>query len=92
MKCQWAQHQGILSDFIQVSEETAKDLQCWLLHYNWTSGRPLSLLHPELMIVTDASLLGWEGHLGEVEIRGLWSLAETLLHINLLDCGPFAWR
>ena len=35
--------------------------------------------------MTDAPLLGWDGHQGEVEIRGLWSPAETVLHINLLD-------
>ena len=33
--------------------------------------RPLSLPHPELTVVTDALLLGWGGHLGEVEIGGL---------------------
>ena len=63
LKSQWAQHQGDPSETIQVSEETAKDLQWWLLDRNWTGGRPLSLPHPELTLVTDASLLVWEGHL-----------------------------
>ena len=59
-------------------------LPWWLQDRNWVSGRPLSLPHPDMKVVTDASLLGWGGHLGEVEIRGLWSLAETRLHMNLL--------
>ena len=83
VKSQWQQHQGNLSNLIQESEETAKDLQWWL------SGRPLALPHPELTVVTDASLLGWGGHQGEVEIRVLWSPAETLLHINLLALKAF---
>ena len=57
LKSQWAQHQGNLLDSIQVSEETAKDLQWWLLDPSWTRGRPLSLPHPELT-VTDTLFLG----------------------------------
>ena len=37
------------------------------------------------MVVTNVSLMGSGGHLGEVEFRGLWSPAETRLHINLLE-------
>ena len=85
LKSQWTQHRGNLSDSIQVSEKTAKDLQWWLLDHNWTSGRPLSMPNPELMVVMDASLLGWGGHLGEVEIRELWSPAKTHFHINVLE-------
>ena len=40
---------------------------------------------PRLTVVTDASLLGWDSLLGEVEIRGCWFLAESQLHINLLE-------
>ena len=45
-------------------------------------------------MVTDASLLGLGGHLGEVEIRGLWSPAEARLHINLLELRAInlAWK
>ena len=35
------------------------------------------LTHRGLMVVPDALLLAWRGNLGEAEIRGLWSLAET---------------
>ena len=85
LKSQWQQHQGNLSDTVQISQETAKDLQWWLLNQDWPSGKPLSLPHPEVTVVTDASLLGWGGHLEEAEIRGLWSPAESQLHINLLE-------
>ncbi|KAJ1198544.1 hypothetical protein NDU88_002383 [Pleurodeles waltl] len=85
LKFQWAQHQGNLSDMVQISEGTAKDLQWWLSNPNWVNGRSLSLLQPDLSIVTDASLLGWDGHMGEAEISGLGSPAESGLHINMLE-------
>ncbi|KAJ1093251.1 hypothetical protein NDU88_006356 [Pleurodeles waltl] len=84
LKFQWAQHQGNLTDVVQISERTAEDLQWWLVNCEWVKGRPLSLPQPDLTVVTDASLLGWGCHLGEVEIRGHWSPAESGLHINLL--------
>ncbi|KAJ1198714.1 hypothetical protein NDU88_002553 [Pleurodeles waltl] len=85
LKFQWAQHQGNLTDVVQISERTAEDLQWWLVNCEWVKGRPLSLPQPDLTVVTDASLLGWGGHLGEVEIRGHWFPAESGLHINLLE-------
>ena len=85
VKSQWQQHQGNFSETVQISKDTAKDLQWWLLNQDWPSGRPLSLPHAEVTVVTNASLLGWVGHLGEVEIRGLWSPAESPLHINILE-------
>ena len=58
-----AQHQGNHSGQVQISEKTTRDLQWWLLNRDWVSGRPLFLPHPELTVMTDASLLGWGGHL-----------------------------
>ena len=60
-------------------------MQWWILNCDWVSGRPLSLPQPELTVVADASLLGWGGHLGKVEIRSIWSLMEAQHHINLLE-------
>ncbi|KAJ1211174.1 hypothetical protein NDU88_006535 [Pleurodeles waltl] len=84
-KFQWAQHQENLTDMVQISGGTVKDLQWWLVNCDWVKGRLLSLSQPDLMIVADASLLGWGGHLGKAEIRGLWSPAESGLHSNLLE-------
>mgnify|MGYP002804394544 CR=1 FL=1 len=58
LKFLWQQHQGNLSDHVQISEQTAKDLQLWLLNQDWPSDRALSLSHSDLTVVTDASLLG----------------------------------
>ncbi|KAJ1117822.1 hypothetical protein NDU88_006018 [Pleurodeles waltl] len=85
LKFQWVQHQGRLSDKVQISEETAKDLQWWLTNQDLFKGRSLSFPQPDLTVVTDASLLRWGGHMGEAEIRGLCSPANSGLHINLLE-------
>ncbi|KAJ1178680.1 hypothetical protein NDU88_003922 [Pleurodeles waltl] len=39
LKFQWAQHQGNLSNMVQISEETAKDLQWWLSYPHWVHNR-----------------------------------------------------
>lgn len=70
---------------VQISEGTALDLQWWLTNCDWIRGRPLSLPQPDHAVVTDASILRWGGHLVEVEISGIWSAAESRLHINFLD-------
>ncbi|XP_078497067.1 uncharacterized protein LOC144753171 [Lissotriton helveticus] len=85
LKFQWAQHQGNLSDHVLISEGTARQLQWWLTDRDWVNGRSLSLPQPEHVVVTGASLQGWGGHMGDAEIRGLWSPAEARLHINLLE-------
>ena len=38
-----------------------------------------------VMVVTNASTQGWEAHLEELAIRGLWSPEEQALHIYLLE-------
>ena len=47
---------------------------------------------PELVITSDASLLGWGAHFQEQATGGRWSPFECLLHINVLEClaGMFA--
>ena len=79
LKSYWQQNQGNLSDLVQISKEAAKELQWWLLNQDWPSIRVLSLPHPEVTVVTDASLLAG------AESRELWSPVEFLLHINLLE-------
>ncbi|KAJ1094268.1 hypothetical protein NDU88_007346 [Pleurodeles waltl] len=47
-------------------------------------GRPFSQPPPVTSVITDASTLGWGVHLGDLEIKGLWSPVERMFHINLL--------
>lgn len=58
-----------------------RDLQWWLLSF---SDLGLIILYLTLAVVsTDASLSGWGEIFGSFMTRGLWSLAESFLQINL---------
>ena len=40
---------------------------------------------PSLILVSDASRIGWGSTLGHLEISGKWSVTESNLHINILE-------
>ena len=60
-----------------------------MLDANLASGMPFSPPPLEVFVVSDASTLGWDCHLEDVEIKGLWSLMEQLHHISLLELQAF---
>ncbi|KAJ1086510.1 hypothetical protein NDU88_006626 [Pleurodeles waltl] len=82
---QWFQHKGDLEDSITITSDTVVDLQWWAAIGNLSQGRPLSLPPPMATVVTDDSTLGWGAHLGDLEVKGLWSPVEQRFHINLLE-------
>ncbi|KAJ1196926.1 hypothetical protein NDU88_000789 [Pleurodeles waltl] len=82
---QWFQHKGDLEDSITITRDTAVDLQWWAAIDNLSQGRPFSLPPPVATVVADASTLGWGAHLGDLEVKGLWSPVEQRFHINLLE-------
>ena len=85
MKSPWAQYQGNLSDLVQILEETAKELR-FVVDETTLGQRQAPLPSPPGNDCGDqSSLLGWGSHLRELEIRVLWSPAESLLHINFLE-------
>lgn len=40
---------------------------------------------PRLVVMTDASLSGWGGHMTGAVAQGVWSTQESKLHINILE-------
>ena len=46
---------------------------------------PIKSPQPDLILYTDASLLGWGATCQGVQIGGAWSLEERSLHINCLE-------
>ena len=48
-------------------------------------GQPLHPLQHAVQLFTDTSNEGWGTHLGDFTARGVWSLLESLLHINFLE-------
>ncbi|XP_078520251.1 uncharacterized protein LOC144785006 [Lissotriton helveticus] len=82
LRRQWYQHNGDLRESVRISREAAADLSWWSVEGNLSQGKPFQL---PPSVATDASTLGWGAHLGDLEIKGLWSPEERLLHINLLE-------
>ncbi|KAJ1176911.1 hypothetical protein NDU88_002178 [Pleurodeles waltl] len=85
LRRQWFQHKGDLRDSIKISKEAVADLHWWTVDGKLSQGKPFSLPPPVATVISDASTLGWGAHLGDLEIKGLWSPAEQMLHINLLE-------
>ncbi|KAK7103606.1 hypothetical protein V1264_018474 [Littorina saxatilis] len=57
----------------------------WLDTHWLTQGVPIALPPPEMHLFSDASLQGWGAHLDGSTTSGLWTPAQRLLHINLLE-------
>ncbi|KAJ1112426.1 hypothetical protein NDU88_000690 [Pleurodeles waltl] len=85
LRKQWFQHKGDLEEFITIYRDAAKDLRWWAVDGNLSQGRPFALPPSVATIIMDASTLGWGAHLGDLEIKGLWSPVEQTFHISLLE-------
>ncbi|KAJ1180645.1 hypothetical protein NDU88_005865 [Pleurodeles waltl] len=85
LRRQWSQHKGDLEGAVKISRDAAVDLKWWIASNNLSQGKPFALSPPVATVITDASTLGWGAHLGDLEIKGLWSPEEQMFHINLLE-------
>ncbi|KAJ1124818.1 hypothetical protein NDU88_003267 [Pleurodeles waltl] len=85
LRRQWSQHRGDLEGSVRISRDAATDLKWWIADDNLSRGRPFTQPPPVTTVITDASTLGWGAHLGDLEIKGLWSPEEQMFHINLLE-------
>lgn len=72
----------------QCAEE---ELQWWIKEVHRWNGKPITTPPPDMIIETDASLLGWGAWMG-MSTGGLWTEAERKHHINVLELkgGAFA--
>ena len=76
-------------------DDSAKEELLWWVHQVTTwNGRAIISQTPDLVVETDASLLGWGAVSGEVRTGGLWSEKERTQHINCLElmAGALAVR
>ena len=69
-----------------------EELQWWLEQLAIWNDRDIHQPPPDLVIETDASLIGWGAICQGVQTGGLWSQEEQLEHINVLEltAGMFA--
>ena len=71
----------------RISQEMHSDSHLpspWLQEDN-VLGQPLHPLQHSLQLFTDTSREGWGAHLRDNTARGLWSLPESKIHINMLE-------
>jgi len=68
------------------------ELHWWSENLMAWNGRDIVQPPPDLVIETDASLIGWGAVCKGVQTGGLWSQEEQLEHINVLEltAGMFA--
>jgi hypothetical protein len=57
----------------------------WSANVRGSNGRPTSVRDPDLIIFSDASLLGWGASLNDTSDRGPWAGQDRFPHINELE-------
>ncbi|KAM4698712.1 uncharacterized protein WCC33_014250 [Rhinophrynus dorsalis] len=82
------------ADLVALSTDAREELLWWLKHLDAWNGRAIFGVMPDLVIESDASLLGWGARLGDLSTGGKWSSEEASLHINCLEllAGSFALK
>lgn len=61
------------------------DLRWWTSRLNLVKGVPFPALPHQVVLTTDASNLGWGGHVGSLTASGVWDDSTRRLHINALE-------
>lgn len=72
-------------ELVTPTEHVSPALEWWSAPGRLTQGVSFLLTPPDLRLFTDASTEGWGAHLDELRVAGLWSPAQTRLHINNLE-------
>ena len=70
---------------VTLDQGTIQDLQWWMNHLRMGNGRDICQPAPDMVIETDASLMGWGAVCKGVRTGGLWSIQEQHHHINVLE-------
>jgi len=74
-----------LSLVVPVSQIVRDELVWWMEVQNLQIGAVFPVPKPQVVITTDASTLGWGGHIASSVVSGQWSDLEKSYHINLLE-------
>ena len=80
----WNAHRDPPDVMIPVSKEIMEEV-CWWLKVDSRLAEPVVRPTPNIRMFTDACTTGWGAHVGDIEMKGVWSAEETLLHINVLE-------
>ena len=80
----WSQFRDDPSQLIPVLPSSKEEARWWL-EQDPSIGVPVSPPQFTVRIFTDACNKGWGAHWEDRILQGLWSSAEQLLHINILE-------
>ena len=70
---------------VRLNQEAVLELDWWSIKRNLIEGKSISAQEPDLIMETDASMLGWGAVCQGVRTGGLWSQTEGKNHINYLE-------
>jgi hypothetical protein len=70
---------------VSLSEAVKEELRWWASRLNVDIGVSFPTPPPQVILSTDASLIGWGGFIPEAMVQGLWSPEEARQHINVLE-------
>ena len=82
----WAPSLKDLKALIAVKHDLLDHHLKWWLDRECTRARmPLDIPETQAHLFTDASESGWGAHLANLQVSGVWSPREAMLHINQLE-------
>ena len=77
--------QSCYQEIVPLTPEAREELIWWSQQAEKWNSAPLVDVEPNLIIETDASLLGWGAWCNNTRTGGQWSLEEQEMHINALE-------
>ncbi len=76
---------GDLSAKCPLSDQSKQDLSWWVSYLDIVNGKPFSSIDPDIIIHSDASLMGWGACSNGITARGPWTSVDRDRHINELE-------
>lgn len=81
----WKPITNDLEMIVPVTQHLKQHLHWWLNQANITKGRSLAQWSNSVTITTDASKIGFGGHMNNQLYQGIWTKTEAQQHINMLE-------
>jgi len=85
LKNQALQQSHSFETLVTLTEEAILELNWWSTKMRLVNGKSILAKEPDLVMETDASMLGWGAVCNGTRTGGLWSQAERQHHINYLE-------
>ena len=85
LKAHWSPESDPPSLPVSLPREVRQDLSWWMVRDHLLTGIRFGTPAPALHLYSDMSCSGWDAHLLDQHLSGVWSDQEKLLHVNLLE-------